>query len=100
MICDVPEAAQVLHVIIPSNISQSLWNIVNDREAVVQILNRLHDQLGNNSAPYRRLRDLEDPDLFDYVDARYVSGRWLFLRFSVNDVRAEGYLFVEAVSCR
>ena len=71
---------------------------VNDRTAVVKVLTQLRHQLETNWASYRKRRDPDDPDLFHYDHAVHVHDKWLWLRFSVNDVRAEGYVFVEAES--
>ena len=84
-----PEVTAAVHELLPT---------VEDR---LRVWNRLHDQLQNNAAPDRSIRDMDDPEfLFDYVHALYVGDRWLTLRFSVNDTTATGYLFVEAVSWR
>lgn len=62
---------------------------------------RQRDRLENNPAPYRRILDAEYREfLFDYVDVLNVDGRWLTLRFSVNDTTADNCLFIEALSCR
>jgi hypothetical protein len=91
----------VFRVIVPPEVVRALGEFVPDREARLRVLNRLRDQLENNAAPYRKIRDPDDPEfLFDYVHALHVGDRWLTLRFSVNDTTAEGYLFVEAVACR
>jgi len=91
----------VFRVIIWPEIIRALGEFVPDLEVRLGVLARLYDRLENNPAPYRRIRDMDDPDfLFDYVDAVNVNGRWLTLRFSVNDTTAEDRLFVEAVSCR
>lgn len=96
-----PEGAPVSRVIVHAEIVRALREFISDREVLLGVLTRLRDRLENNPGPYRRIRDMDDPEfLFDYVDAVNVNGRWLTLRFSVNDTRAEGYLFVEAVSCR
>jgi hypothetical protein len=91
----------VFHVVIYPEVVEALRAIVPDREDLLRVLNRLRDQLENNAAPYRRIRDLDEPEfLFDYVHTLFVGERWVTLRFSVNDTTAEGYLFVEAVAGR
>jgi hypothetical protein len=91
----------VFRVIIDAEIIKALTEFVPDREARIGVLNRLPDRLENDPTPYRRIRDIDDPDfLFDYVDVLNIDGRWLTLRFSVNDTTAAGYLFIEAVACR
>ena len=91
----------MFRVIIWPEIIRALGEFVPDREIRLGVLARLRDRLEDNPAPYRRFRDEEDPDfLFDYVDVVHVNDRWCTLRFSINDTTAEGYLFVDAVSCR
>jgi hypothetical protein len=91
----------VFRVIVLPEVIAALRQLVADKEDLLRVLERLRDELTNNAAPYRRIRDLDDPDfLFDYVHALHTGGRWLTLRFSVNDTTAAGYLFVEAVSGR
>jgi hypothetical protein len=95
------EGVPVFRVIVGPEIIRALREFVPDRETRLRVLNRLREQLEGNPTPYRRFRDAEDPEfLFDYVHALNVDGRWITLRFSVNDTTAEGYLFVEAVTCR
>jgi hypothetical protein len=91
----------VFHIIILPEVIGALRQLVTSKEDLLRVLERLRDELGNNAAAYRRIRDMDDPEfLFDYVHALHTGGRWLTLRFSVNDTTAEGYLFVEAVSGR
>jgi len=91
----------MFHVIILPEVVGTLRQLVTEKEDLLRVLERLRDELGNNAAAYRRIRDMDDPDfLFDYVHALHTGGRWLTLRFSVNDTTAPGYLFVEAVSGR
>jgi len=91
----------VFRVIIEPGIIRTLGQYVPDREPRLAVLNRLRDRLENDPAPYRRFRDSEDPEfLFDYIDVLNVNGRWITIRFSVNDTTADNCLFVEAISCR
>jgi hypothetical protein len=94
-----PGKESVMHVVVDPKISKRLGELIaNNREVLLMVLNRLHDQLGNHAERYRGRRDPEDPDLFDYVHALYVDGKWYRFRFSVNDAKATDHLFVEAVS--
>jgi citrate lyase beta subunit len=96
-----PEGAPVFHVTVMPDVEDAVHELLPDVEDRLRVWNRLYDQLENNAAPYRRIRDMDEPDfLFDYVHVLYAGGRWLTLRFSVNDTTAAGQLFVEAVSWR
>jgi hypothetical protein len=69
-----------------------------NRTAILNVWNRLFDQMANHVQVHRRKRDANDPDLFDYVHSFYANHRWNRLRFSVNDTRAQDHVFVEGVS--
>lgn len=87
------------HVIMALGVSTRLGVLLQgNRTAVLRVLNRLFEQLENHSQRYRKNRNPIDTDLFDYTHSLYANGRWRRLRFSINDVRAQDYLFVEAVS--
>lgn len=88
----------MFHVIVSREVSIALGQLGLDREVLLRVLNRLFDQLEHKSHEYRKNRDSEDPDLFEYDHTFHGGGRWRSFRFSVNDVRAPGYLFVEGVS--
>jgi len=89
----------VRHVVVMPEVSSRLSEILEgNRKAILRVWNRLFDQLENHPDSHRRKRDEEDLDLFDYVYVLYANRRWITIRFSVNDTRAQDYLFVEAVS--
>jgi len=88
----------VFHVVVSREVSLALGQLISDRTILVRVLNRLYDHLENHAERYRQNRDADDEDYFDYVHRLYVRGQWQSFRFSVNDVRAQGYLFVEGVS--
>jgi hypothetical protein len=88
----------VYHVNVTALVSRRLGELIPTREGLLRVLNRLYDQLENHADVYRNRRDPQDPDHFTYEHALYVNGRWRRFRFSVNDVRATGHLFVMAVS--
>ena len=91
----------MFQVIVLPEVTAAVHELLQTVEDRLRVWNRLFDQLQNNAAPYRRIRDMDDPEfLFDYVHALHVGDRWLTIRFSVNDTTAAGYLFVEAVSWR
>ena len=91
----------MVRIIIPPEVVEALRQLVPEKDDLLRVLNQLRHDLENHWHSYRRIRDMDDPDfLFDYVQALHVGGRWLSLRFSVNDTTAEGYLFIEAVAGR
>jgi hypothetical protein len=86
------------HVVVPSAISRTLGQLVHNREAIVKILTRLHEELTNHAGRYQKNRDPDDPDNFIYSRGLYVGRRWCRFDFRVNDVQAQGYLFVRSDS--
>jgi hypothetical protein len=88
----------MFHVIVMPLVSAALGRLISEREALLKILNRLYDQLENDAARYRSRRDLNDPDLFDYVVNHFDGEAWHTLRFSVDDRQATNYLIVVALS--
>ena len=87
----------MFHVVVTPAVSRQLGRLVQNREALVRILTRLHDELSNHAGRYQPMRDADDPDYFIYTHGLYVGLRWHRFRFLVNDVQAQGYLFVESV---
>lgn len=88
------------HVIVSPPVSRALGPLVHNRTALVRILTRLRDELENRAARFQKNRDPNDTDCFIYHHSLYVGSRWYTFRFAVNDVQAQGYLFVQSVSRR
>lgn len=86
------------HAIVSPPVSRALGPLVHNRAALLRILNRLYDQLEDHADRYRANRDPDDPDCFIYSHSLYIGLRWHTFRFAVNDVQAQGYLFVQSVS--
>jgi hypothetical protein len=87
------------HAIVMPEVSSKVSAILQgNRKAILRVWNRLFDQLENHVHVHRRSRDAEDSDLFNYVHLIYANQRWNRLLFSVNDTRAQDYLFVESVT--
>jgi len=78
-------------------VSAALGEFVPDRGPLLKVLNRLYDQLENNTGRYRGRRNPQDQNLFDYVVHFHDGKRWQTLRFSVDDCLATDYLVVVAV---
>lgn len=87
-----------MHPIITETVSIFLGSLGLPREMLISVLSCCYDNLPNNYERWRGRRDPEDPDLFEYVLRLYDGTNWHIFRFSVNDTRATGFLFVEAVS--
>jgi hypothetical protein len=90
----------VYHVLVMPPVSAALGRLLLDRESLLKVLNRLYGQLTDHADRYRGRRDPDDQDLFDYPVYFCDGANWHTFRFSVNDTKAAGYLFVEAVSHR
>lgn len=84
------------HVIIMPPVVAALPTLVRKRNTLLMIYNRLYAFL--ERSPDRSHRDPEDNDYLFYRQSVYSNGRWLTLTFSVNDCRANDYLFVDAVT--
>ena len=79
-------------------VSQKLGRLLQNRAAVIQVLNRLYAELEGNSERHRRNRDPEDETLFFVPIGYFTNGTWNHLDFSVCDTRAAGFFFVDEVS--
>lgn len=80
-------------------VSQRLGEMLQDKDVVVNVLNKLRWILRENAAGYRANRDEEEPDFLFNVPMRILlHGRWRVLRISVNDTISPDHFIVEAVS--
>jgi hypothetical protein len=87
-----------VHVIVSPKVSSSLGALQLPRELLLKVLFAVHHTLPSNYDRIRKNREVEDPDLFDYAPVIFDGEQWHRLRFSVNDTRATGFLFIDAVS--
>jgi hypothetical protein len=91
----------VFHVVVMPPVSKALGEFLSSqRLALLAILNRLYSELTDHADRYRRHRDAEDPDLFNYDVYLFDGSNWHSFRFSVDDRQATGFLFVVAVRHR
>ena len=67
------------------------------RSALLNLLFRLRLDLEGEADEHRRRRDPDDPSLFWYEMTIIEEGRARFFRFAVDDGRAPGYRFLEAM---
>jgi hypothetical protein len=86
------------HVIVEKPVSRAIGRFIGQhRTLVVRLLAGMRDDLAHRADTYRGQRDPEDPDLFRYALLLAEGDQWHTFYFRVNDARAQGYLFVEAV---
>src|SRR3954452_7334394 len=86
------------HVLVEKPVSQALGQMIGGhRNLLVRVLTDLHVFLPRRADTLRQQRDPEDSDLFRYRVTLPEGTHWHTFSFRVNDVRAQGYLFVEAV---
>ena len=85
------------HLIIPANIARAIGALGLSRTALLNLLFRLRLDLEGEADEHRRRRDPADPNLFWYEVTVIEQGRERPLRFAVDDARAPGYRFLEAV---
>ena len=87
------------HVIVEKPVSRELGRKIGQhRNLLVRVLAALHDDLTNHADTFRSQRDPEDSDLFRHAVTLAEGDAWHTCYFRVNDVRAQGYLFVESVN--
>jgi len=86
------------NVVIPPHVSQKIGALLQSREAVISVLLTLRDDLENHYIQFRGNRNPDDPDYFFYSVGYFRGWKWNNLDFSVNDTRADGFLFVDEVS--
>jgi hypothetical protein len=79
-------------------VSAELGKILPNRDLLLGVLNRLYDRLGNHYQQYKNRRDPNDEFLFDYFLWTCDGEKWQTLRFSVDDCKADGHLFIVAMS--
>ena len=91
----------MLHLVVMPPVSAAIGQLIQHREQLLAVLNRLYDQMENYAARYRGRRDPQDTDLFDYVVNFFDGNGWHTLRFSIDDRQArDGLLFAVGVSHR
>src|SRR5438552_2098041 len=89
------------HVIIEKPVSAGIGATIGQhRNLVVRVLSWLHFELSHHAERHRGDRDPDDTDLFRCRRSFLHSGTWFDCEFRVNDVRAEGFLFVETVTVK
>lgn len=87
-------------VVVEKPVGVAIGFIGLSRTGLIRLLAALHDELTNNAARHRQRRSPNDPDLFIFRHTVADGGYWYTCEFAVNDVKANGYLFVEALRYR
>ena len=85
------------HVIISPNITRAIGALGLARTALLNLLFRIRLDLEGEADDHRRHRDSLDPSFFWYQIIVIDQDRERLLRFAVDDSRAPGYRFLEAV---
>jgi len=85
-------------VILERPVSRAIGSFGLSRSLLIRLLTRLHSGLPQQADSFRSQRDPEDPDLFRYEVVLAEGNAWHTFRFHINDTRAQGFLFVEAVA--
>ena len=82
----------------PPEISRAIRAFALGRTALVGLLNQLRSQLEDHADNYKHNRYAARPDLGFWYDLTvWDQGRPRGFRFTVDDARAAGYLFLVAV---
>ena len=82
------------HTIVTQGVSQAIGQCGLTRAGIVRVIAHLHGDLPARADRLRRRRDPDDPDLFLYRVTLLDGGRLHFWDFWVNDVNAQGFLFI------
>jgi hypothetical protein len=85
-------------LILPPDISRAIGNFGLGRQALLGLLNWLYSELEDHADNYRSNRDSTHPDLYFSCELTvWDQGRPRGCRFTVDDARATGILFLVAV---
>ena len=86
------------HVVVEKNVPADLRLLVADRHDLLTVYNRLYSDLEQRYPAFQPRRDPDHVECFHYpLVLRTTGGRWVRMRFTVDDTRAQGFLFVLAV---
>jgi len=86
------------HTIVSPVISRAVGQCGLTRAGVVRVFAHLHNDLPTRADRLRRQRDAGDPDFFLYRLTLFDGGRLHLCVFSVDDLTAAGFLFVEKMT--
>ena len=85
------------HLIVPPEISRAIRAFGLDGTALVRLLNHLRSELENHADNYKHVRDPGHADVYFWFELTvWDQGRPRGFRFTVDDARAVGYLFLVA----
>ncbi len=87
------------HVLLTETIRERLGGLLGgNRNLTVRFLSCLYDDLKHRADIYRKQRDRDDADLFLYAVTLLEDTTWHTYYCQVNDVQAQGYLFVVSIA--
>ena len=85
------------HLIVPPEVSRAIGAFGLSRAALIRLLIHLRTELEDHADRYRQARDPAHPDLYFWFEVTlWDQGRPRSFRFTVDDARAAGYLFLIA----
>lgn len=85
-------------LVVPPDMSRALGGLGLGRAGLLAVLNWLHPELEERADNHRHRRDQTHPDLYFWCEVTvWDQERPRRLRFTVDDARAPGHLFLVAV---